>query len=98
MTTTYTVPTNPSDPELAALELIVRLPAMLLGSDTFTTVLQDFCGLLHAEGAFAGLSWADARQIASAVGFDACHDDAAEVIRNRARNVLAGSPAATATA
>ncbi len=61
MTTTYAVPTNPVDPEAAALELIVRLPAKLLGSDSFTPVLQDYCSLLHAESAFAGLSWNDAR-------------------------------------
>ena len=74
----------------------MRLPAMLLDSDSFTPVLQDYCSLLHAESAFAGLSWADARQIAAAVSFDACqHDDAAEVIRNRARNVLAGSDGMT---
>jgi hypothetical protein len=30
-------------------------------------VPQDYCGALHIEGAFAGLSWADAKQIATAV-------------------------------
>ncbi|MFZ1178804.1 MAG: hypothetical protein WAO15_21605 [Mycobacterium sp.] len=50
-------------------------------------MLQDFCGLLDAEGALAGLSWHDARHIAAAVALDACyHDDPAEVIRGRARN------------
>jgi hypothetical protein len=55
MTTTYTVPINPADPEAAALDLIVALPATLLDTSAFTPVLQDFCGLLHAEGAFTGL-------------------------------------------
>jgi hypothetical protein len=65
MTTTYEVPTNPAGPEAAALDLIVALPARLLDTSAFTPVLQDFCGLLHAEGALAGLSWNDARQIAA---------------------------------
>ena len=57
-----------------------------------TEVLQDYCGVLHAEGAFAGLSWADAKNIAAAVSFDVVtRDDAADFIRNRARNVLAGT-------
>lgn len=95
-TTTYSVPINPADPETAALDLIVRLPAALLATDAFTPVLQDFCGLLHAEGALAGLSWHDARQIAAALALDACqHDDPAEVIRGRARHVLAGSDGTT---
>jgi hypothetical protein len=33
---TYTVPENPADPEDAALELIVRLPANLLHDDVAT--------------------------------------------------------------
>jgi len=89
--TTYTVPNSPADPEAAALELIVRVPAEVLHTDAFTPVLQDYCGVLHAEGAFAGLAWDDARRVAAAVSFDACtRDDAAAFERNRARNVLAG--------
>ena len=92
MTTTYTVPDNPTDPELAALELIVRLPADVLHSDAFTTVLQDYCSVLDAEGCFDGLSWDDAKNIAAAVSWDIIsRDDAADFIRSRARNVLAGS-------
>jgi hypothetical protein len=49
-----------------------------------------------AEGALAGLSWHDARQIAAAVAFDITqHDEAASVIRNRARETLAGSDGMT---
>ena len=34
-------------------------------------------GVLHAEGAFAGLSWADAKQLAAPVSFYMCiRDDA----------------------
>ena len=63
--TTYSVPDQPADPETAALEMIVRLPADILGSTAFTTVLQDYCGVLHAENCFAGLTWVDAKQVAS---------------------------------
>jgi hypothetical protein len=95
----YTVPDTPTDPEAAALELIVRLPASLssrLAAATeaigLTEILQDYCSVLDAEGAFAGLAWADAKPIAVAVCFDICNrDDAADFIRNRARNVLAGT-------
>ncbi|MDT5091386.1 MAG: hypothetical protein QOH60_749 [Mycobacterium sp.] len=88
----YVVPEAPSDPEAAALELIVRLPVDILHTDAFGPVLQDFCSVLDAEGAFAGLSWADAKNIAAAVSFDVCtRDDASDFLRNRARNVLAGT-------
>lgn len=96
MTTTYAVPANPADPEAAALDLIVQLPAQLLGTSAFTEVLQDLCGLLHAESALTGLCWDDARQVAAAVALDACqHDDPAQVLRDRARAVLAGSDGTT---
>jgi hypothetical protein len=90
---TYTVPTNPADVEAAALELIVRMPGDILHAPAeITEVLQEFCGVLQLEGCFAGLSWIDAKAIAAAVSFDAVtRDDAADFIRNRARNVLAGT-------
>jgi hypothetical protein len=92
VTSTYTVPDNPADVEAAALDLIVRLPGRIMQTDALTEVLQDYCGALHAEGAFAGLSWADAKHIAAAVAFDAVtRDDGAEFLRNRARMVLAGT-------
>jgi hypothetical protein len=95
----YTVPDDPPDPESAALELIVRLPADILRTAAFTTVLQDYCSVLHAEGAFAGLSWADAKQVAAAVSFDVTHrydirkqtEGAADFIAARARRVLAAT-------
>ncbi len=62
--TAYTVPTDPADPEHAALELIVRLPADILDSTAFTTVLQQYCSLLHAQGCFTGLCWPDAKAVA----------------------------------
>jgi hypothetical protein len=92
ITTTYTVPDNPADVEAAALELIVRVPGQIMHTDALTEVLQDYCGALHAESAFAGLSWEDAKNVAAAVSFDVVtRDDAADFIRNRARNVLAGT-------
>jgi hypothetical protein len=95
----YSPPDNPADPEAAALELIVRLPASIsdvLAAEVeaagLTQILQDYCGALDAEGAFSGLSWADAKPVAAAVCFDIMNrDDAADFIRNRARNVLAGT-------
>jgi hypothetical protein len=93
MTTTYDVPTNPADVEAAALELIVRMPGEVLHTPAeMIEVLQEFCGMLQLEGCFAGLCWADAKNIAAAVAFDAItRDDAADFLRNRARNVLAGT-------
>lgn len=96
---TYVVPDNPQDPEAAALELIVRLPSSLSDRLTaaaaatgLTEILQDYCSVLDAERAFTGLSWDDAKTVAVAVCFDICNrDDAADFLRNRARNVLAGS-------
>ena len=91
-TTPYTVPDNPIDPERGALELIVRMPENILHTDVLRPALQDYCGVLQAEGAFAGLSWADAKTIAAAVAVDMCtRDDAEAFMRNRARNVLAGT-------
>jgi hypothetical protein len=92
VTTTYTVPDNPTDPEAAALELIVRMPGEVLHAPAaMRGVLQEFCGMLQLEGCFAGLTWADAKAIAAAVSFDAItRDDAADFLRNRARNALAG--------
>lgn len=98
MTTAYTPPDNPADPEAAALELIVRLPTSIserLTAAAFisglTEVLQDYCGMLQAEGAFAGLSWADAKPVAAAICFDICNrDDAAAFLRWRASKILGG--------
>jgi hypothetical protein len=48
-------------------------------------VLQDYAGALHAEGAFAGLSWADAKNIAAAVSLEVTYrGDGAAFLRNRA--------------
>ncbi|RDH75496.1 amino acid aminotransferase [Mycolicibacterium moriokaense] len=70
MTTAIGVP--PADPESAALELLVDAAETATGSAAFRAILQDLAGLLHAEGALAGLAWEDARLVAAAVSFDAC--------------------------
>ena len=43
----------------------MRLPADILHTDAMTAALQDFCGVLHAEGAFAGLSGVNAESLPS---------------------------------
>lgn len=65
--------------ETVALELIVRLPPdVLTGDSPPRDALQDFASLLSAEGAFAGMSWHDAKHAATAIVFDAINrDDAA---------------------
>ena len=48
--------------------------------------------MLDAEGVFTGLCWLDAKPVAAAICFDICNrDNAADFLRNRARNVLAGT-------
>lgn len=94
---TYVVPENPADPEAAAYEMIVQFPAAVLAEPgvilhPLIEVLQDYAGMLQAQGAFAGLAWEDAKNVAAAVAFDLCQrDEAAEFLRWRARNVLAGA-------
>ncbi|HUO41113.1 MAG TPA: hypothetical protein VMU34_26190 [Mycobacterium sp.] len=88
----YTVPTDPTNPEQAALQMIVEVPQAILDSTAFRTRLTDYADRLRAERTFAGLSWHDARHVAAAIAYDiiAHEGDAAEYLRNRARNVLAG--------
>jgi hypothetical protein len=95
----YAIPDHPADPETAALELIVRLPSALSArlADSaeacgLTEILQDYCGVLQIEGAFAALSWDDAKRIAVAICFDICNrDDPAAFIRGRASRMLEGT-------
>ena len=93
----YVAPEDPADPEAAAYELLVRFPAAVLAGPgvilhPLIEVLQDYAGMLQAQGAFAGLPWEDARNVAAAVALDLCNrDDAADFLRWRARNVLAGA-------
>ena len=76
----YIVPDAPTDPESAALELIVRLPSSLsdrlaVAAQNFglVEILQDYCSVLDAERAFEGLPWDDAKAIAVAICFDICN-------------------------
>lgn len=88
---TTTVHALPADPEGAALDLLVQAAEAATGSTAFRAVLQDLAGLLHAEGALAGLAWADARLVAGTVSFDVCNAaDPVGSLRSRAAAVRAG--------
>jgi hypothetical protein len=88
---TTTISTPPTDPESAALDLLVRAAETATGSTEFRAMLQDLAGSLHAEGAFARLAWADARLVAAAVSFDAyTAADPVVSLRRRAAAVRAG--------
>jgi hypothetical protein len=88
MTTTSTAP---ADPESAALDLLVQAAEDATGSTAFRAVLQDLAGLLHAEGALAGLEWMDARLVAAAVSFDVCTAaDPVGSLRRRAAAMRSG--------
>jgi hypothetical protein len=89
----YNIPDNdPSDVEAAALEVIVELPAAALHSDAFALVLRAYAALLREDGAFVGLAWSDARQIAVSIArvlVDS--EDAAAALLNHARDVNAAA-------
>jgi len=88
---TTTIGTPPTDPESAALDLLVQAAETATGSTAYRAVLQDLAGALHAEGALANLAWVDARLVAAAVSFDACTAaDPAASLRRRAAAVRAG--------
>lgn len=91
---------SPTDPAAAALDMILRVPLEFFDEGDpgpLTAVLQDYCGLLDAEGIFDGLPWHDAKYIAAAVGFDVCArgDDAADSLRSRATRALCGTDGMT---
>lgn len=93
----YAVPTDPDDPEAAALELIVRLP----GSPILARrpggppgppveVLQEFAAALEIAGCFHGMTWNDAKGAAAAILVDAVNrDNAPQFLRHRANLVAA---------
>ena len=94
-TDSYTVPDQPADPETAAYELIVRVPCDLLGGGApeLRETLQLLASALHAESAFSGMTWNDAKAVAVAVAFDALHaDDIAQNLRARAHAVATTVP------
>ncbi|OBF05337.1 amino acid aminotransferase [Mycobacterium sp. 852002-10029_SCH5224772] len=81
----------PANSESAALDLIVNAAEAATGSTAFRALLQDLAGLLHAEGALAGLKWRAARLVASTVSFDVCTEaDPVGSLRRRAASVRAG--------
>ncbi|GAB7069776.1 hypothetical protein JCM12141A_40650 [Mycolicibacterium hodleri] len=82
---------EPADPEAAALTMIVTSAEEATGSSAFRSILQDFAGLLHADGTLAGLSWPDAQRVAAAISFDlVTFDDGAGALERRAAIVAAG--------
>ncbi|WP_125078048.1 hypothetical protein [Mycobacterium sp. P7213] len=93
MTTTHDV--APSDVERAALDLMVQV-ATQCGGAGFVALVQDLCGVLQLEGAFAGMSWADAKHVAAAAVVDAySRDDAADFMRLRAELAESGGDGMT---
>jgi hypothetical protein len=87
----YVAPRNPADPAGAALELIVRLPSDPGHGFPPREALQHFAAILDMEGAFAGMSWHDAKHAAVAVIVDALtRDDPAGFLEQRACNALSG--------
>lgn len=93
-TAMYRPPTDPADPEAAALNLIIEAAETATGSTAFRAVLQDLAGLLQVEGALAGLTWPDAKLAAAAIAFDAVMSPRpARSLRTRADCVLDGWPA-----
>ncbi|BBX00903.1 hypothetical protein BST36_27750 [Mycolicibacterium moriokaense] len=93
----FEVPENPSDPEAAALELIVRLPQDLLGKTwPPLDVLQELTAALEIAGAFTGMSWHDAKHAAVAIIVDAVNsDDAVPSLCQRAERAVTGTDGMT---
>lgn len=90
------IPDSPA--EAAALDMMVRVPMETLGLDAadmdlLLLALQELTALLHAEGAFTGLSWHDAERAAGAITMDFClrKMGAAESLRSRVAAVTDGS-------
>lgn len=92
MTATYTPPDNPADPETAALEMIVRMPEVVGKTEpSLTALLQEFTMALDVSGAFAGLTWHDAKHAATAMVADLIQrDDPGAFLRFRATLAATG--------
>jgi hypothetical protein len=90
MTSAISIP--PTDPESAALDLIVRIAEAVPGASALRAVLQDLAGALQIEGALAGLAtMADARLAAATIAEAACTaDDPVGSLRIRAASMRAG--------
>jgi hypothetical protein len=92
VTTIYVVPDNPPDPEVAALELIVRMPEAVMGDAGAREILQELTAALDLEGTFIGMSWNDAKHAAVAIVVDALNrDDAHAFLLARAERARNGS-------
>jgi hypothetical protein len=80
-----------ADPENAALQLIIRLPAKILHSESLSHVWHAYAAVLAEEHAFTGLGWPDAKLCASMIAAAITRPDAPDVLRNHARDALAGT-------
>lgn len=89
MTTTST---RPADPETAALDLIVQIAESVPGADALRASLQNLAGVLHLEGALAGLATMDDARLAAATIAEAAvtADDPVGALRIRAAATRAG--------
>lgn len=90
---TNTTRTLPTDPESAALDLIVRIAEALPGgAPALRGALQHFAGALQLESALSSLTtMTDARVAAAAIAELACTaDDAVGSLRIRAAAIRAG--------
>jgi hypothetical protein len=90
MTTTFCKP--PTNPEAAALDLIVRIAEAVPRATALRAVLQEFAGALQLEGALTGLAaMSDARLAAAMIVEAVCvADDPVFALRIRAASMRAG--------
>jgi hypothetical protein len=84
-------PDPDADPENAALQLIIRLPAKILHTDRRALVWHAYAAVLAEEHAFQGLGWPDAKLCASMIAAAITRPDAPGVLLNHARDALAGT-------
>jgi hypothetical protein len=87
----YAIPDPDADPENAALQLIIRLPAKILHTDRRALVWHAYAAVLAEEHAFQGLGWPDAKLCASMIAAAITRPGAADVLLNHARDALAGT-------
>jgi hypothetical protein len=87
----YAIPDPDADPENAALQLIIRLPAKILHTDRRALVWHAYAAVLAEEHAFQGLGWPDAKLCASMIAAAITRPGAGDVLCNHARDALAGT-------
>jgi hypothetical protein len=89
---TISIPDNPADTNVAACELIVRLPETITGDTAARGFFEHLAAMLDRENAFTGLSWHDAKRAATAIWADVLgRDSDADFLRARAERARNGS-------